>query len=53
MAILGGALITPLQGLLIDKMNVTLSCLPPMVCFIIIGVYTFVSGKIEKSHLTD
>jgi FHS family L-fucose permease-like MFS transporter len=48
MAILGGALITPLQGLLIDKWGVNLSYLLPFICFIIIGLYAFTSGKVEN-----
>lgn len=53
MAILGGALITPLQGAMIDWWNVNVSYLLPFVCFIVIGAYSLVSGKIEKSHLTE
>ena len=53
MAILGGALITPLQGAMIDWWNVNVSYLLPLVCFIVIGGYSLVSGKIERSHLTD
>lgn len=39
MAILGGALITPSQGFLIDKWGVDLSYLLPLLCFIVIGLY--------------
>lgn len=39
MAILGGALITPLQGAFIDFMGVDLSYVLPLLCFIIIGAY--------------
>ena len=53
MAILGGALITPLQGAMIDWFNVDLSYLLPLLCFVVIGCYSLVSGKIERSHLTD
>ncbi|MBL7077356.1 MAG: L-fucose:H+ symporter permease [Kiritimatiellae bacterium] len=52
MAILGGALITPAQGALIDLVGVDLSYLLPLVCFIVIGFYSVTAGKIEKSHLT-
>lgn len=41
MAILGGALITPLQGAFIDIMGVNLSYLLPLVCFIVIGAYAY------------
>jgi len=53
MAILGGALITPLQGAMIDWMGGDLSYLLPLVCFVVIGGYSFMSARIEKSHLTD
>lgn len=53
MAILGGALITPAQGLLIDKMGVDLSYLLPLVCFVVIGAYALSAMKIERSHLTE
>jgi FHS family L-fucose permease-like MFS transporter len=39
MAILGGALITPLQGALIDMLNVNLSYFLPLICFAVIGAY--------------
>ncbi len=39
MAILGGALITPLQGALIDFIGVNFSYLLPFLCFVIIGAY--------------
>jgi FHS family L-fucose permease-like MFS transporter len=41
MAILGGAIITPLQGWVIDISTVPLSYLVPLVCFIVIGLYAF------------
>jgi FHS family L-fucose permease-like MFS transporter len=53
MAILGGAIITPSQGLLIDRWGVDLSYLLPLICFAVIGAYAFAAGKIERSHLTD
>jgi len=52
MAILGGALITPLQGAMIDEWNVNVSYLLPLLCFVVIGAYSLASGKIERSHLT-
>ena len=39
MAILGGALITPAQGMLIDKVGVNLSYLLPLICFVVIAGY--------------
>ncbi len=48
MAIVGGAVITPLQGLMEDKWGIAYSYLLPMVCFIIIGLYALVGRKYEK-----
>ena len=45
MAILGGALLTPLQGYIIDKSNVNMSYLVPFVCFAIITAYAIYAGK--------
>jgi len=45
MAILGGALLTPLQGFLIDVSNVRLSYLVPLVCFVVITAYAVYAGK--------
>jgi FHS family L-fucose permease-like MFS transporter len=53
MAILGGALITPLQGAMVDWWGVSYSYLLPLVCFLVIGAYSLESKKWEKSHLTD
>ena len=41
MAILGGALITPLQGALIDIIGVDLSYLLPLLCFGVIGAFAY------------
>lgn len=45
MAILGGALLTPLQGLIIDKSNVSISYFVPFVCFVVIAFYAVFAGK--------
>ncbi|MBN2164805.1 MAG: L-fucose:H+ symporter permease [Marinilabiliaceae bacterium] len=45
MAILGGALLTPLQGALIDMIGVDLSYLLPLICFVVIGAYAFYRSK--------
>ena len=45
MAILGGALLTPLQGLIIDKANVSISYFVPFVCFLVITAYAIYAGK--------
>ena len=43
MAILGGAVITPLQGLLVDSFGVNLSYFLPFLCFSVIGLYAIYS----------
>jgi MFS transporter, FHS family, L-fucose permease len=47
MAILGGAIITPLQGWIIDISNVRVSYLVPLVCFVVIALYALFAGKIR------
>ncbi|MGE4286850.1 MAG: L-fucose:H+ symporter permease [Phycisphaerae bacterium] len=49
MAILGGALLTPLQGYLIDKTGVNLSYLVPFVCFVVIAAYAMYAGKCREA----
>lgn len=41
MAILGGAVITPLQALVSDLYGISVSFVVPLVCFIIVSVYSF------------
>ncbi len=50
MAILGGALITPLQGFVIDISNVSVSYLVPLVCFIVIASYAAYCTKAKVVH---
>jgi MFS transporter, FHS family, L-fucose permease len=50
MAILGGALITPLQGALIDYFGVDLSYLLPFLCFVIIGAYALFRISFVRSR---
>ena len=40
MAILGGALITPLQALLSDRFGITASFIIPLICFVVILIYS-------------
>lgn len=47
MAILGGALITPLQGLLSDATNINISYVVPLLCFVVVCMY---SVSIERKH---
>lgn len=46
MAILGGALITPLQGALIDRFGVDWSYGLPFICFVVIGAYAMYNSKL-------
>ncbi|MDD4922409.1 MAG: hypothetical protein PHS30_08030, partial [Bacteroidales bacterium] len=48
MAILGGALITPLQGLVSDLAGIHYAFLVPMFCFVIVLVYAFAGKKAGK-----
>ena len=50
MAILGGALITPLQGALIDQIGVNLSYLLPLVCFIVVGAFAVYNRSVKISR---
>lgn len=43
MAILGGALLTPLQGIVSDHSNINISYLVPMCCFLVVLAYSLVS----------
>ena len=50
MAILGGALLTPLQGKISDLFGVNLSYLVPLVCFVVVLAYAWyvVHNSVEK-----
>ena len=48
MAILGGALITPLQGMVSDHANINMSYLVPMVCFLVVLLYAQSVRKANK-----
>jgi len=49
MAILGGAIITPLQGALIDSIGVSYSYFIPLICFVVIGLYALYSIKMHSN----
>ena len=49
MAILGGALITPLQGAFIDMTNVSISYILPLICFVVIGSYALFNKRLKES----
>ena len=46
MAILGGALLTPIQGMVSDHSSINLSYLVPMVCFIVVTIYGLRARKV-------
>lgn len=52
MAILGGALLTPLQGYIIDKSNVSISYFVPFICFVVIAAYAVFAGKYQVPETT-
>ena len=45
MAILGGALLTPLQGMVSDAAGINLSYCVPLICFLVVMFYALRSGK--------
>jgi len=47
MAILGGALLTPLQGWIIDISTVSVSYSVPLVCFVVIAAYAVFADKVK------
>lgn len=48
MAILGGAVLTPLQGMISDKYGINCSYLLPAFCFAVVLLYAFYVTKIES-----
>ena len=53
MAIVGGAVITPLQGAMVDQWGINQSYWLPLFCFIVIGVYATTRLKHEKNPLAE
>ncbi|MCF1192838.1 L-fucose:H+ symporter permease [Mangrovimonas sp. AS39] len=51
MAILGGAVLTPLQGSLIDFKNVSFSYVVPLICFLVIALYAAYHKKLLKKNV--
>ena len=49
MAILGGALITPLQGKISDLFGINNSYLVPLVCFVVVLIYSIYVSRNENS----
>jgi len=52
MAIVGGAVITPLQGKLVDLYGINNSYWLPLLCFVVIGLYAMSGRKVEKEIVT-
>ena len=48
MAILGGAVLTPIQGMVSDAMGINWSYLVPAACFAVVLMYGFYVTKLEK-----
>jgi FHS family L-fucose permease-like MFS transporter len=51
MAIVGGAIITPSQGWMVDQWGVSYSYLLPLVCFGIIGLYALKGRQHEQDTI--
>lgn len=51
MAILGGALITPLQGAMVDGLGVSYSYLLPLICFVVIGSYAMYRISLSRNSV--
>ena len=45
MAILGGALLTPLQGMVSDKFGISVSYVVPLVCFVVVLGYSIANSQ--------
>ena len=48
MAILGGAVITPLQGIVSDNFGINMAYIVPMLCFVAVCAYSVYSLKLKK-----
>ena len=53
MAIVGGAVITPMQGLMVDNWGINASYWLPLVCFVVIGLYAINRRNQEKNLVTE
>lgn len=49
MAIVGGAIITPMQGKMVDLYGVSFSYLLPFLCFVVIGLYGLFARQREQA----
>ena len=50
MAILGGALITPLQGLISDSSTIYISYIVPAICFVVVTAFAAYAVKMNKTN---
>ena len=50
MAILGGALITPLQGLISDSTTIYISYIVPAICFMVVTAFAVYAVKMNKTN---
>lgn len=48
MAILGGALLTPLQGLVSDLTGINIAYSVPLICFVVVMAYGIMAQKAGK-----
>ena len=51
MAIVGGAVVTPMQGAMVDKWGIYQSYWLPLLCFVIVGIYATTRLKHEKKPM--
>lgn len=51
MAILGGAILTPLQGMVSDAFGINWSYIVPAVCFVVVLIYAHVVTKLENQKM--
>ena len=47
MAIIGGAVFTPVMGWLAQILSMTTAMVVPLVCYLVIGYYAFTGAKIK------
>ena len=48
MAILGGAILTPLQGFVSDEFGISISYVVPLICFVVVLGYSLANCKTAK-----
>jgi len=53
MAIVGGAIITPMQGAMVDKWGINHSYWLPLLCFVVIGLYGVSGRKVEEELVVE